>query len=76
MGLDNRDATAEELDQMRSLVASAMDEGAWGLSTGLKYLPGAFASTDEVVALAEIAARKGGIYTSHLREEGLDLSAP
>jgi dihydroorotase/N-acyl-D-amino-acid deacylase len=58
---------------MRALVAEAMGQGAWGLSTGLKYLPGAYSTTDEVVALAAAAADSGGIYTSHLREEGLGL---
>jgi N-acyl-D-amino-acid deacylase len=51
----------------------AMRDGAFGISTGLKYLPGAFAKTDEIIALATVAARAGGIYTSHLREEGLQL---
>ncbi|MGH7752408.1 MAG: N-acyl-D-amino-acid deacylase family protein, partial [Gemmatimonadales bacterium] len=50
-----------------------MGEGAWGLSTGLLYLPGTYARTDEVVALARVAADSGGIYTSHLRAEGLGL---
>jgi dihydroorotase/N-acyl-D-amino-acid deacylase len=58
---------------MREMVAQAMGDGAWGLSTGLKYLPGAYAKTDEVVALAQAASDSGGIYTSHLREEGLGL---
>lgn len=73
LGRADRDPTAEELDRMRGLVARAMGEGAWGLSTGLKYIPGAFARTPEVIALARAAADSGGIYTSHLREEGLGL---
>jgi dihydroorotase/N-acyl-D-amino-acid deacylase len=73
MGLENRAPTDEELARMRGMVAQAMDEGAWGISTGLKYLPGAFSDVDEVVALSEPAAEAGGIYTSHLREEGLGL---
>jgi N-acyl-D-amino-acid deacylase len=73
MGLDDRAPTPEELTRMREMVAQAMDEGAWGLSTGLKYLPGTFSDVDEVVALSEVAGRMGGIYTSHLREEGLGL---
>jgi dihydroorotase/N-acyl-D-amino-acid deacylase len=75
MGAANRAPTAGELQRMRSMVAQAMAEGAFGLSTGLRYTPGAFAETDEVVALAQEAARRGGIYTSHLRDEGLDLIA-
>ena len=73
MDMADRAPTPDELERMRALVAQGMSEGAWGLSTGLKYLPGAFAETDEVVALAEVAADSGGIYTSHLREEGLGL---
>ncbi len=73
MGLENRPPTADELAGMQQMVVQAMDEGAWGISTGLKYLPGAFSDVDEVVALAATAARLDGFYTSHLREEGLGL---
>lgn len=69
----DRAPTADELARMRGMVAQAMSEGAFGLSTGLKYLPGAYSKIDEVIALAEVAADSGGIYTSHLREEGLGL---
>ena len=75
MQLANRDPTPAELDQMRAMVAQGMHEGAFGLSTGLRYLPGTFAKTDEVVALSRVAADSGGIYTSHLREEGLGVIA-
>ena len=73
MGLDDRAPTPAELDRMRSMVAQAMHEGAFGLSTGLRYVPGTFSKTDEVIALSQIAADSGGIYTSHLREEGLGV---
>ena len=73
LGRADRAPTEEELARMRGMVAQAMGEGAWGLSTGLKYIPGAFAKTPEVIALARAAADSGGIYTSHLREEGLGL---
>jgi N-acyl-D-amino-acid deacylase len=73
MGLDDRPPTPGELESMKTLVAAAMAEGAFGLSTGLRYIPGAFSDTDEVVALSEVAAAHGGIYTSHLRDEGRDL---
>ncbi|HEU4628737.1 MAG TPA: amidohydrolase family protein [Gemmatimonadaceae bacterium] len=73
MGMADRAPTADELARMQRMVAEAMGQGAWGLSTGLKYLPGAYAKTDEVIALARVAADSGGIYTSHLREEGLEL---
>ncbi|HEX6629596.1 MAG TPA: D-aminoacylase, partial [Gemmatimonadaceae bacterium] len=73
MGMADRAPTPAELARMQRMVAEAMGQGAWGLSTGLKYLPGAYATTDEVIALARVAADSGGIYTSHLREEGLGL---
>ena len=73
MGMAARAPTPAELARMQGMVAEAMGQGAWGLSTGLKYLPGAYATTDEVIALARVAADSGGIYTSHLREEGLGL---
>ncbi|HEY0972143.1 MAG TPA: D-aminoacylase [Gemmatimonadales bacterium] len=73
MGTANRAPTAGELARMRGMVAAAMGDGAWGISTGLRYIPGNFARTDEVVALSRVAADSGGIYTSHLREEGLGL---
>ncbi len=73
MGLDNRAPTNEELEQMKKQVAQAMQEGAFGISTGLKYLPGTFSKVDEVIALSSIASSYGGFYTSHLREESLGL---
>ena len=73
MGMDDRAPTPGELAEMEGMVRRAMTEGAWGLSTGLRYLPGAFSDVDEVVALAGVAGESGGIYTSHLREEGLEL---
>lgn len=73
MGSENRAPTGPELDRMKEMVAQGMDDGAFGLSTGLRYIPGAFAETDEVVELARVAAERGGIYTSHLRDEGMQL---
>ena len=75
MNLDNRAPTAEELETMKEHVAKAMEEGAFGLSTGLKYLPGNFSKVDEVITLSKEASKRGGIYTSHLRDEGLTLFA-
>lgn len=66
----NRAPTAEELRQMEALVDQAMKDGAWGLSTGLIYNPGTYAKTDELIALARVAARHGGFYASHIRDEG------
>lgn len=65
----NREPTAEELHRMELLVDSAMQAGAVGLSTGLIYIPGTFAKTDEVIALAKVAALYGGVYASHIRNE-------
>ena len=73
LGLDNRVPTAAELDHMKALVDSSMQQGALGLATGLEYVPASFAATDEVVALAKVAARYGGVYVSHLRDEGPGL---
>ena len=73
MGMVRRAPTPDELARMRTMVEREMDAGAFGLSTGLKYVPGAWATIDEIVALADVAGRRGGIYTSHLREEGLGL---
>lgn len=73
LGLADRAPSSDELARMRSLVAKAMGAGAVGLSTGLAYAPGAYATTDEVVALARIAADSGGIYTSHIRSESDSL---
>jgi dihydroorotase/N-acyl-D-amino-acid deacylase len=75
MNLDNRDPTDEELEEMKLLVSKAMDEGAFGISTGLKYLPGSFSKVEEVIELSKEASQKGGIYTSHLRDEGLEVIA-
>lgn len=73
LGLDNRAPTAEEQLKMEQTVEQAMKDGALGLSTGLIYLPGTFAKTDEVVGLAKVAARYGGIYASHIRDEGTEV---
>ncbi|MEX2263748.1 MAG: D-aminoacylase [Bryobacteraceae bacterium] len=70
MGTANRQATADEIAKMRALVAKNMQAGAVGFSTGLIYIPGTYARTEEVVALAEEAARFGGVYASHIRDEG------
>jgi dihydroorotase/N-acyl-D-amino-acid deacylase len=69
IGNENRAPTADEQAQMDALVKAAMDEGAFGMSTGLIYLPGTYSETDEVVALARVVAAEGGIYASHIRNE-------
>ena len=70
MGLDDRAPTPEELKQMESIVEQAMKDGAVGLSTGLIYVPGTYAKTDEIVALARVAAKYNGLYATHMRNEG------
>lgn len=74
LGLADRQPTAEEQAQMEQLVEQAMRDGAVGLSTGLIYLPGTFAKTEEVVGLAKAAARYDGIYASHIRDEGTHVA--
>jgi len=69
LGREDRAPTPEELGRMQDLVRQAMREGAFGLSTGLFYVPGTFARTDEVVALARAAGELGGIHISHMRDE-------
>lgn len=69
VGQAQRDATPDEIEQMKKLVADAMEDGALGLSTSLQYVPGRFASTDEIVELARVAGQYGGIYISHQRSE-------
>jgi len=73
MGLEDRPPTPEELQQMEALVEKAMEDGAVGLSTGLLYVPGTYADTREVISLARVAARYGGVYASHIREQGAEL---
>ncbi|WP_298739255.1 D-aminoacylase [uncultured Chitinophaga sp.] len=69
MGTANRKATPEEQQQMENLMEKAMKQGAVGLSTGLIYIPGTFANTEEVVGLAQKAAQYKGVYASHIRNE-------
>src|SRR3954469_23365317 len=69
IGTVNRKATDAEIEKMRGLVRQAMLEGAFGLSSGLFYVPGTFTPTAEVIELAKVAGRMGGIYTSHMRDE-------
>jgi dihydroorotase/N-acyl-D-amino-acid deacylase len=70
IGNDDRPATPAELSRMEDAAARAMEDGALGLSTSLIYVPGSFASTEEIIALARVAARYGGSYVSHMRDEG------
>ena len=69
MGVEPREPTTEELQKMRSLVRQAMQEGAWGMSSGLEYVPGRFATTEEIIEVAKVVGEFGGVYSSHQRNE-------
>ena len=73
IGEADRAATRDELDKMRELVRQGMADGAFGLSSGLFYVPGAFTPTEEVIELAKVAGQMGGIYISHMRNEANGL---
>jgi N-acyl-D-amino-acid deacylase len=73
MGYEQRAPSAAELDTMKALMRDAMQQGAFGLSTGLVYVPGTYAQTDEIIAIAEVAARHGGLYATHMRNEAEQL---
>ncbi len=75
MGEVDRAPTPEELERMKSLVEQAMKDGAVGFSTGLIYVPGTYAKTDEIVELARVVARHGGVYATHMRSEGEQVAA-
>jgi N-acyl-D-amino-acid deacylase len=69
MGMSDAKPTPEQMEKMKALVDNAMNEGAIGLSTGLYYAPGSYATTEEIIALARVAAQHGGIYDTHMRDE-------
>jgi dihydroorotase/N-acyl-D-amino-acid deacylase len=73
MGRADRAPTPDELLAMKNMVNTAMADGAFGLSSGLKYIPGAYSETEEVIELARVAGMHGGIYITHMREEGAGL---
>lgn len=70
MGTSSKPATPEQMKQMAVRVEKAMADGAVGFSTGLEYLPGMFVAPEEIAALARVAAQRGGLYTTHMRDEG------
>jgi N-acyl-D-aspartate/D-glutamate deacylase len=73
MGKVRRPPSPDELAEMQELVAQGMREGAWGMSTGLQYVPGAYAQTGELIAIASVVAKHDGIYASHIRDESDEL---
>src|SRR5262245_1606545 len=75
MGTERRAPTPAELAKMQSLVERAMSGGAVGFSTGLQYVPGTYADAGEIAALAASAAKHGGLYATHMRNEGTELEA-
>src|SRR5205823_7471418 len=70
LGPTDAQPSAAQLEEMKALAARAMDEGAFGLSTGLYYAPQSYSKTEEVIELSKVAAAKGGIYDTHMRSEG------
>src|SRR5204863_7273506 len=74
IGSVNRKATPEEIEKMRGLVRQGMLDGAFGLSSGLFYVPGTFTPTAEVIELAKVAGAMGGIYIAHMRDEAAGVS--
>lgn len=75
MGTEMRAPSAEEMERMKALLREAMRDGAFGISTGLFYVPGNYARTDEVIELARVAAETGGIHISHMRDEAAEVMA-
>jgi len=73
LGVDDRSPSHKELETMKTLLTDSLEQGAWGLSTGLIYPPGSFAKTEELVALSKIVTRYGALYASHIRGEGATL---
>jgi N-acyl-D-aspartate/D-glutamate deacylase len=73
IGNIDRKATPEEIGRMQEIVAQAMLDGAWGMSTGLIYVPSVYADTPELIQLASVVGQHGGIYASHIRGEGKEL---
>ena len=69
MGLENRKATLPEIEKMNELARQAMRDGAFGLSTGLFYVPGNYAATEEVIEIAKVVGQMGGMHISHMRDE-------
>lgn len=74
MGNGDRQAAPQEMKKMEELMAKGMKEGAVGMSTGLIYLPGMYANTEEIVNLAKVAHLYGGVYATHMRNEGLKVT--
>ena len=70
MGFNDRPPSQEELEKMKKMVAENIESGAVGLSSGLEYTPGSYAEADEITELCRVAAQYGGVYATHMRDEG------
>lgn len=70
IGKSNREPTPEELERMKTIVAKAIEDGAYGLSTGLVYFPGMYAKTEEIIELCKVVAKHDGLYATHVRDDG------
>jgi len=70
LGFENREPTEREMEEMKALTEQCMRQGAFGMCTGLRYVPGSYAETDEVVELLKVVGKYGGFYASHVRDEG------
>lgn len=70
VGFDDRPASPEQITRMKAILEENMKAGAWGLSTGLEYAPGSYATTEEIIELCHVVAANNGIYASHMRDEG------
>jgi N-acyl-D-amino-acid deacylase len=75
IGNTQRAATPDEIEKMKQLAAKAMQEGAWGMSTGLIYVPSSYANTEELIEIAKVVGEHGGLYASHMRNEGVQILA-
>ena len=73
MGFDNKPASSSQIAAMKAVVGASLEEGAFGLSTGLQYPPGCYAETDELIQIARVVARYGGIYATHMRSQSTGL---
>ncbi|MFC2132949.1 amidohydrolase family protein [Bacteroidota bacterium] len=73
MGMENRNPEPQEILEMKELLKQAMEEGSWGLTTGLQYVPGKYASTEEITEISKVAVPYDGIYSTHMRSEEEDL---
>lgn len=73
LGNEDKKPSVDELQEMKNIMLKAMEEGSWGLSSGLQYVPGKFASTDEIIEISKVVSSYGGIYTTHMRSEEDEL---